>query len=412
LIVLSVITLVSIICFIGISYAWIYQTLRGNKTYSLKVQGYGLKLNDTSTSSNIKIENSTPVSDTQGKTTSAYTFSLINEESSQTGYILYLDDVSINDEINRMKDTNIKYQLIEDGNEKVGLVSELGTHPFRILTNGVINGKSTKTYSLRFWIKETAEISANQIFSVSIRVIATSKEAISDGKLVFGETIITSDSGITSMTTDQLQTYVDKALGNKIEIELNKQAEEYEERLVEQATELQKKITEAKTQGLNEAHPVGSIYISETNTNPSTLFGGTWVSYGQGRTLVGVGSGNDGTTSKSFTVGSTGGEYNHLLTIAEMPTHTHTQNPHEHGTNLWFYGYEGWPTETVTKSYVQKYNFGHIVNGSMQAVTGHVTLGPAGIAWKTTATNQNTGGSSSHNNVQPYITVYMWKRTK
>ena len=52
----------------------------------------------------------------------------------------------------------------------------------------------------------------DKIFNVKIRVIATSKEAILEGKLVFGDTIVTSDNGITSMTSDELQTYVDRSL--------------------------------------------------------------------------------------------------------------------------------------------------------------------------------------------------------
>ena len=55
--------------------------------------------------------------------------------------------------------------------------------------------------------------------------------------------------------------------------------------------------------------PVGAVYISTTSTNPSTYFGGTWVQFGQGRTLIGAGTGNDGSTSMSFTANSTGGKY-------------------------------------------------------------------------------------------------------
>jgi len=313
--------------------------------------------------------------------------------------------VEIDNEINRMKDMNVKYQLIENGKEKVGLVSELGANPFRILTSGVINGNTTNIYSLRFWMKEDAEVSSNQVFNVKIRLIATSKEALAEGKLVFGETIITSDSGVTSMTSDQLQTYVDRALGNKIETELNKQAKEYETKLAEVKSTTKKEL-------LDENHPVGSIYISETNTNPSTLFGGTWVAYGQGRTLVGVGNGNDGTTSKSFIVGSTGGEYNHLLTTNEMPSHTHTQNAHSHDSRIYLGGYAGWQTGTIKDYYVQDLFFGHVKNPDASIYKGPSALGSMGITTLVTATNQNTGGGQRHNNIQPYITVYMWKRTK
>src|SRR5574344_1357679 len=65
-------------------------------------------------------------------------------------------------------------------------------------------------------------------------------------------------------------------------------------------------------------YPVGSIYISTSSTNPSSLYGGTWESYGQGRTLIGVGSGIDANgTVQTFYVDQTGGEYTHTLSIDE-----------------------------------------------------------------------------------------------
>ena len=151
-----------------------------------------------------------------GKQTDPYSFSVTNEDSDETGYVIYLDDVEIDNEINRMKDTVVKYQLIENEKETIGLVSDLGTSPFRILTSGIISGNTTNTYSLRFWIKEDAEVSTNQVFNVKLRVIATSKEAIEEGKLIFGDTVVTSDSGVTSMTSDELQAYIDKVLEGKV----------------------------------------------------------------------------------------------------------------------------------------------------------------------------------------------------
>ena len=69
-----------------------------------------------------------------------------------------------------------------------------------------------------------------------------------------------------------------------------------------------------------EMYPVGSIYMSTSNTNPSSLFGGTWVAWGSGRVPVGVNT-SDGNFN---TVEKTGGESTHILTTAEMPSHTHT----------------------------------------------------------------------------------------
>ena len=64
--------------------------------------------------------------------------------------------------------------------------------------------------------------------------------------------------------------------------------------------------------------PVGAVYITYNNNNPGNFLGGTWERFGQGRTLVGEGTGNDGSTSMSFTANGTGGEYIHSLLRDEI----------------------------------------------------------------------------------------------
>ena len=144
------------------------------------------------------------------------------------------------------------------------------------------------------------------------------------------------------------------------------------------------------------AYPVGSIFMSATLSTASAvataLGGGTWVAWGSGRVPVGMGS--NGTTTYS-TVEATGGEEKHTLSVSEMPSHTHTQNAHSHTT------YNRWNTFGAgsCSGYTSPAN-GSNQDGWQQDYTG-----------STTATNQNTGGGGSHNNMQPYITCYMWKRT-
>ena len=130
---------------------------------------------------------------------------------------------------------------------------------------------------------------------------------------------------------------------------------------------------------LSKVFPVGAVYITTTNTNPSKFIGGTWVQFGQGRTLIGAGTGNDGSTSMSFTAGSTGGEYKHKLTVSELASHNHSTT-YEYATGLVATngGGAGWTHFTAS--------------------TGSKSV-------------NSTGGNGSHNNVQPYIVVYFWKRT-
>ena len=125
---------------------------------------------------------------------------------------------------------------------------------------------------------------------------------------------------------------------------------------------------------LKKAYPIGSVYINASNaTNPASLLGfGTWSAFGAGRTLVGIDSGD----TDFDTVEETGGEKTHKLTIAEMPAHRHPMARADGGS---------------TYQYSYKNN------------TGHPT---SGVAY-----TESAGGDSAHNNLQPYIVVYFWKRT-
>lgn len=122
-------------------------------------------------------------------------------------------------------------------------------------------------------------------------------------------------------------------------------------------------------------YPIGSIYISVINTNPKEYFGGTWQSFGSGRVLVGV----DTAQTEFNTVMKTGGEKTHTLNTNEMPRHSHTV--------------PGWL-------------------GSAQWAIGYVWLRAAAGDGNTQGANStnDTGGGQAHNNLQPYITVYMWRR--
>ena len=142
-------------------------------------------------------------------------------------------------------------------------------------------------------------------------------------------------------------------------------------------------------------HPVGSIYINATNsTNPATLLGfGTWTAFGAGRVMVGFDSGN-----ALFDVAEeTGGSAN-----ATLPSHTHTA------------------TSTVTDA-GHFHNVGADVNqaangAGRNGVSGNPATGPQPTSTVTTGitvatTNSTEGASATNANYQPYITVYMWKRT-
>lgn len=148
----------------------------------------------------------------------------------------------------------------------------------------------------------------------------------------------------------------------------------------------------AKMPGPLQAYPVGSVYISISSTfNPNTSFGGTWERFGQGRTLIGEGTGNDGSTSMSFTAGSTGGEYKH---------------DHVYGVKVnEYYG-------TIANLRVRKPDGSWqdgVKDGAENATFNSSCQG--GKRSINTAMYKNESNTSSSSSMQPYITVYFWKRT-
>jgi hypothetical protein len=139
---------------------------------------------------------------------------------------------------------------------------------------------------------------------------------------------------------------------------------------------------------MSDAYPVGSIYMNASvSTNPATLLGfGTWVSFGAGRVLVGV-----DTSDASFdTVEETGGSKN-----ATLVSHTHTATDSGHTHTFDWGDYSGGSNimnaETATSS------------GAL--ASRNTSIGTANISVST------EGSSATNANLQPYITVYMWKRT-
>ena len=127
------------------------------------------------------------------------------------------------------------------------------------------------------------------------------------------------------------------------------------------------------------AYPVGSIYMNATNaTNPGTLLGfGTWTAFGEGRVLIGI----DSSDTDFDSAEETGGSKTHTLTEAQLPSHRHTI-----GSNDSTAGFGG---AAGNQEFVQD----------------------AGTGIGTPCNTSFTGSGQAHTIVQPYIVVYMWKRT-
>ena len=143
---------------------------------------------------------------------------------------------------------------------------------------------------------------------------------------------------------------------------------------------------------IDNIYPVGSIFLSlSENFSPARAFGGTWERikdcflWGSGDTQSITYTENGTSVTKSLLLGKRGGEISHKLTISEMPSHNH---PYTYATSTYHTGY------ILTSG---------AVNGNADATRN--------IGYDATWTGVGSkGGSGSHNNMPPYMAVYMWQR--
>lgn len=136
---------------------------------------------------------------------------------------------------------------------------------------------------------------------------------------------------------------------------------------------------------LQKIYPVGGLYFSTLSTNPNTILGfGTWSIFGAGKTLVSVNSAD----ADFNTVEKVGGAKTVALTTGQLPLHQHNIRIQWHDT-----------ASTVNT----------LMAGATATSAGGAN-GNAGIDRAGSLTG-TTGSGSPHNNLQPYITIYIWKRT-
>lgn len=118
-------------------------------------------------------------------------------------------------------------------------------------------------------------------------------------------------------------------------------------------------------------YPVGSIYMSANNVSPANLFGGTWEQI-KDKFLLSAGD--------TYNAGDEGGEATHTLTVDEMPSHSHR--------------FDVYSTEGA---------------GGFRETLARGNNNTGEVDWRGAST-QNIGGGQAHNNMPPYLAVYMWKR--
>ena len=143
--------------------------------------------------------------------------------------------------------------------------------------------------------------------------------------------------------------------------------------------------------------PIGSIYTSTQSTDPSTFIGGTWVRIKDTFLLA---AGDD------YAAGDTGGEAEHTLTLEEAPAHTHTRGTMEieGGVGPLDDMSAGWFSGAMYRGAGQSYDANSTSSGG-----GWRLMFQASRSW--TGETSSEGGDLAHNNMPPYLVVYVWKRT-
>lgn len=154
----------------------------------------------------------------------------------------------------------------------------------------------------------------------------------------------------------------------------------------------------AETSSPLDSYPIGAVYISTQPTDPASILGGGWKALNEGRVLIGA--------NTTYPAGSKGGEASVVLSVDQMPGHSHSGSTSAAGQHL--HNIYGTANETDKWAYVPAY-----------IDTQHKLLTTSGKSLGTTAYGGNhyhsldvdsTGGNQPHNNLPPYLSVYMWER--
>ena len=134
-------------------------------------------------------------------------------------------------------------------------------------------------------------------------------------------------------------------------------------------------------------YPVGSLYLSALDTDPGVLFGGTWERI-RDRFLLAAGT--------AYGAGTTGGEAVHTLAESELPTHAH-----DPANQAGYYGF-------ITNSQ-KAFTVGDM---GVQSGSGrYYPYAPAAFDISRNTKTGSVGGGKAHNNMPPYLAVYVWQRT-
>ena len=165
--------IIIILLLIGVAFAYLTTTLSGEKEYIIRAESLNLTLSE---GNELTLEKGIPLEDEEGMKLDGFSFSLTNNGNKEADYYIYLDDLDIGNEENRIEDYSLRYSLTR--NDEVFMtrnLSTMGSNPNRRVDFGTINPNETINYTLRIWIdyEATSEEASGKTFKGKLRVVST-----------------------------------------------------------------------------------------------------------------------------------------------------------------------------------------------------------------------------------------------
>ena len=175
-------------------------------------------------------------------------------------------------------------------------------------------------------------------------------------------------------------------------------------------------LADFRKQIINEAHPVGEIWETTTDDDPNKLWTWQkWVKMDAGRVLISAGTYTENGTTYTYTVGDTGGEAKHQITIEELTEHNHnisistasiTGDLNANDDNMGLFACaNSWASGCIS---IGTAGYPHTGRGSNGNCWQHLHID---VSHSHSASASNTGGNTAHENRMPYTVVNRWRRT-
>ena len=179
-IIVGSILLVAVIVALSTSYAMFRFNVTKNTNFKLALGTLELTIKDTTTEDKFILKNTVPTKDDVALGEDGYKFTLTNTGTIDSYYSIYLDDILLSDAGDRLDNSYIRFNLLNESNNQSN-TSSLSSYSNdnRLITNGFLKKGESVTYILRMWVKyEAGNEAQNKYFATQIRVVGTQANAV------------------------------------------------------------------------------------------------------------------------------------------------------------------------------------------------------------------------------------------